>query len=110
VVVLASPGAAPVPPAGGAAGSAGGAATAKTHEVSIGSTGFSPSSLTIKAGDSIRWTNTDSSPHSVTADDHAWMSPTLPSGKSFDRAFTAKGMVDYHCHIHHEMTASVNVI
>ena len=110
VVVLASPGAAPVAPAGGAAGPSGGGATAKTHDVSIGSTGFSPSSLTIKAGDSIRWTNKDTSPHSATADDHGWMSPTLPSGKSFDRAFTAKGTVGYHCHIHHEMTASVTVI
>jgi plastocyanin len=110
VVVLASPGAAPVGPAGGGTGTGGSGATAKTHDVSIGASGFSPSSLTITAGDSIRWTNQDTSPHSATGDDHSWMSPTLTNGKSFARAFAAKGTVSYHCHIHHEMTASVNVI
>jgi plastocyanin/FtsP/CotA-like multicopper oxidase with cupredoxin domain len=110
VVVLASPDATPLPPSGGGTGSTGGGgATAITRDVTITSTGFSPSSLTIKAGDSLRWTNSDTAAHSATADDHSWMSPTLSSGKSFVRVFSAKGTFTYHCHIHHEMTASVTV-
>jgi plastocyanin len=83
--------------------------TPTTHDVTIGSLGFSPASVTIKAGDSVRWTNNDSSPHTATGDDHAWTSPMLSGGQSFFRAFPSAGTVPYHCHIHHEMTATVVV-
>ena len=79
------------------------------HDVSIDASGFSPSTVTIKAGDSVRWTNNDTSPHTATGDDHSWGSPTLTGGKSFFRTFTAHGTVGYHCHIHHEMTATIVV-
>ena len=82
---------------------------ATMHDVSIGASGFSPSNVTIKAGDSVRWTNNDTSPHTATGDDHSWGSPTLTGGKSFFLAFTARGTVGYHCHIHHEMTATIVV-
>ena len=78
--------------------------------MNIGSTGFSPATVTIKAGDTINWTNVDSSPHTTTADDHAWTTPTLTGGKSFSRTFSSPGTVPYHCHIHHEMTATIVVV
>lgn len=80
-----------------------------THDVAIGSTGFSPSSLSIKKGDSIRWTNKDTTPHTATADDHSWGSPVMTGGKDFTRSFPTAGTIGYHCHIHHEMTATVVV-
>jgi plastocyanin len=79
------------------------------HDVTIGSIGFSPSTVTIKAGDSVRWTNNDTTPHTATGDDHSWGSPTLSGGQSFFHVFASKGTVGYHCHIHHEMTATVVV-
>lgn len=79
------------------------------YDVAIGADGFSPTSMTIKAGDSVRWTNKDTSPHTATGDDHSWGSPTLSSGQSFFRPFPTKGTVHYHCHIHHEMTATIIV-
>jgi plastocyanin/FtsP/CotA-like multicopper oxidase with cupredoxin domain len=102
---------------GGAAGSGSSAPTPSPapasggtmHDVSIGAAGFSPSTVSIKSGDSVRWTNNDSSPHTATGDDHSWGSPTLSSGQSFFRPFPSKGTVAYHCHIHHEMTATVVV-
>jgi plastocyanin len=79
------------------------------HSVTIGVTGFSPGTVTIKSGDSVRWTNNDTTPHTATGDDHGWGSPTLSGGQSFFHVFTSKGTAGYHCHIHHEMTATVVV-
>jgi plastocyanin len=85
------------------------AAGSTMHDVSIGVLGFSPGTVSIKVGDSVRWTNNDTTPHTATGDDHSWGSPTLPSGKTFFRTFTSKGSVGSHCHIHHEMVATVVV-
>ena len=79
------------------------------HAVTIGVTGFSPGTVTIKSGDSVRWTNNDTTPHTATGDDHSWGSPTLSGGQSFFHVFSSKGTAGYHCHIHHEMTATVVV-
>ena len=80
-----------------------------THQVTIGSTGFSPSTLAIKVGDNVNWTNIDSSPHQVTDDSHSWLSPILPGGTAFAKSFPTAGTIPYHCHIHHEMTATLYV-
>jgi plastocyanin len=85
------------------------ASTAKTHDVKIGSGGFEPGSLSIKAGDTVRWTNKDNSLHNVQTDDHSWGSPPLPSGAVWSRTFPQSGAVLYHCHFHHEMTARLTV-
>jgi len=98
-----------IPPAGGGAPVSPPPATPTTHQVQITSTGFSPSTISIKAGDAINWTNQDLSAHTATADDHSWTTPILTSGKSFSRTFTSAGTVGYHCHIHHEMTATAQV-
>jgi plastocyanin len=57
----------------------------------------------------VRWTNHDSSPHTATADDHGWGSPVLTGGKAFSLPFATAGTIRYHCHIHHEMTATIVV-
>lgn len=46
-----------------AAASATPTATPAVHTVEITASGFSPKTLTIKAGDTVMWTNKDSSPH-----------------------------------------------
>lgn len=81
----------------------------KTHQVQISSTGFSPSTIAIKAGDTVNWTNQDTSAHTATADDHSWATPMLTGGKSFSKTFSSPGTIPYHCHIHHEMTAKIQV-
>jgi plastocyanin/FtsP/CotA-like multicopper oxidase with cupredoxin domain len=85
------------------------AAGPTTHQVQISSTGFSPSTITIKAGDTVNWTNQDSFAHTVAGDDHSWTTPMLTSGKSFSRVFSSPGTIPYHCHIHPEMTATIQV-
>jgi plastocyanin/FtsP/CotA-like multicopper oxidase with cupredoxin domain len=99
----ATPGGGPTPPP------AGGGSAATMHDVSISAIGFSPSSVTIMSGESVRWTNHDSTPHTATVDDHSWTSPTLAAGKTFFKTFTSKGTIGYHCHIHPDMTGTIVV-
>jgi plastocyanin/FtsP/CotA-like multicopper oxidase with cupredoxin domain len=85
-------------------------AATTTRDVAITSTGFSPSSITIKAGDTVRWTNQDNTTHDAMADDHtAWGSPNLPQGKVWSHIFAQPGTFGYHCHIHPEMTGTIQV-
>lgn len=37
----------------------------KAKQVSVSATGFSPSEVTIKVGDTVKFTNTDAAPHNV---------------------------------------------
>jgi plastocyanin len=74
---------------------------------------FSPASLTIKAGTTVRWSNNGPSAHTTTSDAGAWSSGTLspPSGGggyggggsaggTFDFTFTQPGNYPYHCSLH----------
>ena len=70
---------------------------------------FQPSSLTIKAGDTVVWTNQDPTDHTVTADDGSFGSPHVPSGGTFASTFTHAGTYAYHCSIHASMTGTVTV-
>ena len=85
-------------------------APASTRDVTITTSGFSPASVTIKAGDTVRWTNQDTSTHNVVSDDHtSWTSPNLPHGTVWSHKFTQSGMFGYHCHIHPEMVGSIQI-
>ena len=63
-------------------------------QVSVGSGGFSPSSITIPAGSSVTWTNTDTTSHTVTSDNGAFSS-TLAAGAKYSHTFPAKGSFPY---------------
>jgi len=51
--------------------------SATLHEVSIVSFAFSPQSLTINTGDTVRWINNDTVPHTSTSDNGDWDSEAL---------------------------------
>ncbi len=78
-------------------------------EVRISGFAFQPSDLTVKAGTTVTWTNTDAAPHTVTADDGSFTSGTLTTGQTFTHTFSQAGRVAYHCAIHPDMKASVTV-
>lgn len=61
---------------------------------------MNPRELTIKAGDTVTWTNEDSTAHTSTADDGTWDSDRLAKGEAFSFTFTAKGAYTYHCTPH----------
>ena len=89
--------------AGGASGNPKGA-----HEVTIpDSDRFTPFALTIRQGDSVRWTNTDTDDHSVVSDDafnstdNAGTNQVLPgNGGSLTLTFKHPGTFVYYCRFH----------
>ena len=65
--------------------------------------------ITIVAGQTVSWTNTDAVPHTVTSDDGAWDSGDIVAGASFARTFEKPGTYTYHCADHPSMTGAVIV-
>lgn len=90
------------PPAGSSAPAAGNA-------VSIVNFAFNPSTLTVKVGDTVSWTNTSGTGHTVTADDGSFDSGNLAGGAGFQHTFSAAGTFSYHCSIHSSMKATITV-
>ncbi len=82
-------------------------ARAASHSVSIANFAFTPNSITIAPGDSITWTNDDSTTHTVTGSD--WGSGDLAPGATFSHTFATNGTYAYHCSIHTFMTGTVVV-
>jgi hypothetical protein len=82
---------------------------AEIHDVIISDFSFNPGSLTVAAGDTVRWTNQDAIAHTSTSDNGLWNSGPLAQSESFMRAFTAPGTYPYHCILHPFMTGTINV-
>lgn len=85
---------------------------AKTHHIEIIKYTFSPSSITIQAGDTIVWTNKEKRQyHSV------WFKATEPKepdyifpDETFEKTFNDIGSFPYECGPHPEMKGSVKVL
>jgi plastocyanin len=69
---------------------------------------FNPKTVTIKVGDTVTWTNQDSTTHTVTGDGGI-DSGNLAPGKSYSKTFDTAGTFNYHCSIHPSMTGQVIV-
>jgi plastocyanin len=80
-----------------------GAATAATTSVAVPGDHFSPAYLTVPAGTTVTWTNTDTDPHMVsTAPGLAPVSFNLPlaAGATASYTFTTPGLYVYYCPMH----------
>lgn len=78
--------------------------------VNIVNFAFSPSTLTIKKGTRVTWTNNDGVSHTVTSDTGSMLnSANLLPGQSFSFTFNSVGTTAYHCAIHPIMKGSVTV-
>jgi plastocyanin len=73
-----------------------GPALAATKNVSIKAGGFSPASITINSGDSIKWTNVDTVNHQVVSDRGLFASSILRPGQTYTRTFNQGGTYRYH--------------
>lgn len=72
-----------------------------TASVSILAMSYSPSTLTVKTGTIVTWTNNGGSAHTVTADNGTtFSSPNLSVGNTFVFTTVATGTFPYHCLIH----------
>lgn len=89
----------------------GGGTGGTTIRVDIGAMTFSPATVTVKAGTTVKWTNTDYySPHTITADNgSSFNSGNIASGSSFSYTPAAAGTFPYHCNVHSGMTGTLVV-
>lgn len=70
---------------------------------------FDPATLTVAAGETVRWFNDDALPHTVTAADGSWDSGNLPPGASFERRFDSAASHTYVCRYHPAMVGTIVV-
>lgn len=71
-------------------------------------TSFVPSTITVKKGTAVTWTNRDIVNHTVTGS--GWKSGTLAPDQSYTRTFNTVGSFDYTCTLHPTMQGTVNVV
>jgi plastocyanin len=103
-----APSASPAPPvSGGAPASTVPVAGQAQGQVGILNFAFTPNKITIKAGQSVRWTNEDAVAHTVDFSGH--ISNAMNRGDSYTQTFTKPGTYHYICSIHPFMHGTVVV-
>jgi plastocyanin len=87
-----------------------GAAPVATGAVTIQKFAFGPSSIVVKVGTTITWTNADDEAHTVFFAFDGSRSPILVNNANvYHKTFTTPGTYPYHCTIHPFMTGTVEV-
>lgn len=66
--------------------------------------------MQVRAGATVTWTNQDSAPHSVTFKNGMKDSGLLSQGQSFSYTFNMPGTYQYYCTVHPSMVATVSVV
>jgi plastocyanin len=78
--------------------------------VDIKDLAYTPATVEIPVGGTVTWTNNDTVPHTVTAQDRALLqSGTLDQGDTFSQTFDAPGTIDYFCEFHANMKGTIVV-
>jgi plastocyanin len=85
-----------------------GAEKAGRHAVLIDGTSYQPQKISVKAGDTVVWTNKDPFPHTVTAKG-AFDSKNIAAGASWKHVMRKPGTYDYICSYHPNMKGTVEV-
>ena len=70
---------------------------------------FAPTSMTVKAGSSVTWTNKDDEPHTVVSDTGLFRSGAMDTNESFSFRFDKAGTYHYACSIHPRMVGTIIV-
>lgn len=86
--------------------------TIATDEVEIEDFMFMPTTIKVKAGTKVTWTNKDSAVHTVTLagnPDLAFTSGSLAKDESYSMMFRKAGTYDYTCDFHSDMHGTVIV-
>jgi len=78
-------------------------------EVKIDNFSFTPATITVPVGTTVRWTNRDDIPHTVVNDDQKFDSKALDTDDQYSYTFTKPGTYGYFCSIHPKMTGKVVV-
>jgi plastocyanin len=70
---------------------------------------FSPTTVTVKVGSTVTWTNLDDEPHTVFSDAGLFRSSALDTKDSFSYKFDKAGTYHYVCTIHPRMVGTIVV-
>jgi plastocyanin len=73
--------------------------------VSIKNISFEPSTITVKVGDTVTWTNNDNVDHTVTGS--GMDSGTMKPGDTYKHQFNTVGTFNYQCTVHPAMLGQV---
>jgi plastocyanin len=83
---------------------------AATYQVAITDFTFTPTAMTVHAGDTIVWTNGDSVPHTATArDGKSFDTGTIDPNATGKVVFLKPGHYEYYCTVHPDMHGTVDV-
>ncbi|MFF1568690.1 plastocyanin/azurin family copper-binding protein [Streptomyces sp. NPDC058293] len=87
-------------------------ANAADYTIEIKNMAFAQPKLTVKVGQTVKWVNEDTAPHTVTTTSGPAKldSGNLQKGDSWSYTFTKAGTYKYYCAVHPDMTASITVI
>jgi plastocyanin len=80
-----------------------------TKTVNIRSTGFSPRTVTVNGGDTVRWRNLDTVNHQVVANNGAFASPIIRPSGAYARRLDTPGTYPYHDALHPTLRGTVRV-
>jgi plastocyanin len=69
---------------------------------------FTPSTVTIKVGETVTWRNEDGVPHDATAG--TFTSGSISSGQSYTKKFDKAGTYTYVCKVHPSMAAATVIV
>ena len=78
-------------------------------QVSLKNIAIDPTSVTIKVGDTVTWTNNDGFAHRLVGDNGEFDSGDMNGGATFSFTFKTAGTITYHCSIHPEMKGTIIV-
>ena len=82
---------------------------AATSTVKITATAFSPKTVTVELGDTVKWVNSDTANHQVVADNGAFASPILKPNESYSFTSKAAGKFPYHDALHPAIKGTITV-
>ena len=78
--------------------------------VNIGDFFFSPDTVAVSVGDTVRWTHIGAFLHTTTSNTLIWDSGTMNNGDTFEFQFNIAGSFPYHCSFHPtSMNGIINV-
>ena len=81
------------------------------NEVFIKDMAFTPASLTVSTGTTIKWTNKDGVAHTVTSDVAGQFdSGSISTNGVYSHTFSTVGTFNYHCTPHPSMKAKIIVV
>jgi plastocyanin len=84
-------------------------AVAATIAIKATATGFTPKTVTINQGDSVKWTNVDKVNHQIVANNGAFASGIMKPGETYSFVFNTAGKYGYHDALHPAFTGTITI-